>query len=76
VRVIFVGLGVYALVAAIEGWCRGRLTVAVRMGLAFSSALLFYPSIISYGAGTLLVAVLYLRQRRKETGLSVVPTGH
>jgi TRAP transporter 4TM/12TM fusion protein len=42
VRVIFVGLGVYALVAAIEGWCRGRLTVAVRMGLAFSSAL-FLP---------------------------------
>ena len=62
IRIVFVTLGVYALVAAIEGWFRGGVSISTRVGLGVSSCLLFLPSAYTYVLGTLLFGLLFFRQ--------------
>jgi TRAP-type uncharacterized transport system fused permease subunit len=74
--------GVWALSAAIEGWLRGQLGVALRGTLLGCAVLLLYPpqlpllgvsGFVVTAAGGLLVAVLYIvRLRLRE---AVAPAG-
>jgi TRAP-type uncharacterized transport system fused permease subunit len=71
IRIVFVTLGVYALVAAVEEWFRGVVSMSTRVGLGVSSCLLFFPSIYTYVLGTLLFGALFYWQSLQRSRVPV-----
>lgn len=67
IRILFVTIGIYCLVAGIEGWFGGIITNYLRIALIIIAALLFYPHFYSYALGIILfVALLYYQHNQKK----------
>jgi TRAP transporter 4TM/12TM fusion protein len=61
-RVLVVTFAVYCLVGAVEGWFLGNISVPIRVGLAASSILLFFPNVYCDAGGILIFLALLYRQ--------------
>ncbi|MCV0378408.1 TRAP transporter fused permease subunit [Nitratireductor sp.] len=68
-------IGVFAMAAAVQGWCAGRINWIERALLAAAAISLINPGYLTDIAGVAVVALIYLRRARLDGIQSAPATG-
>ncbi len=68
-------IGVFAMAAAVQGWCAGRINWIERALLAAAAISLINPGYLTDIAGVAVVALIYLRRARLDGIQSASATG-